>query len=255
MNPLDEIADWEDIHRINRFMVNNYGELSIYTPFNTIRVPNIFFTERHLVDVMKLRESYIKRLHSLLTKRLPPGATIRIRLEASYSNNIHAQTQAEGMQILNDRVRDIQAGGPNAIRKAELDSINASQISINVRYIGDYQGRPENISYEFSYNIGNPVKLPDLPAWRFMNPRVGADVPDIVYNTVKELKDDASAKVLNVAKALLFRPPESLGPNNLGGPGYRRAKTAFSRNKGGRRIRRTTRRKTLHKKKRYSKKN
>ena len=249
--PLDEIADWQDIHGITPHLVDMYGQLIIETRVFSYGVPNIFFTERHFIDVMKLRETYIKRLHSLLTERLPPGSNIKIHLTPSSSNHITASTYAEGMQTLNDRVIARQAGGPNAIRKAEIDSINASIISILVTYIGEDEGRPDPIPYAFRFNIANPVKPHYSVGWGFMNPRVGADVPDIVYNTVKDLKDDASSKVINLSKALIYRPPGLLTPNNTGGPGYIRSLTEFTRHRGGKRSR-TMRRKT-NRKKRHSK--
>ena len=83
--PLDEIADWQDIHGITPHLVDMYGQLIIETRVFSYGVPNIFFTERHFIDVMKLRETYIKRLHSLLTERLPPGSNIKIHLTPSSS--------------------------------------------------------------------------------------------------------------------------------------------------------------------------
>lgn len=259
MPPLDEIADWQDIHGIDHDELNAYGSVYIYTRLGMFEVPNVFFTERNLVDVMKFRESYIKKLHSLIKERIPSGANIKIRILKNQTNHIQAATYTEGQRTLNEKVAVIIAGGYDAIKKAEHDSLMPSDIIINITY--------RDAFYTFNYNIANPqlsTDMVDRYKWSQYNPIVKADVPSIIYNTVKELSGDASARVMDYTKAIIYRPSGTLGPSDTGGPGYKRTMStvgfsprprgnSLNAVEGGKRSR-TKRRKTLRKK-RYSKKN
>jgi len=248
--PLDRIASWQNIHGVTpEHMDNYYKKLFLDTQFASYQIPSVLFSEDRYVKMMEFREKYIKRLHALLTERLPSEARVTIRIPAKPRSSIRASTYNAGKAKYDQMVADIQAKGPGALAAAAADLVPTKSLTIFIRL-----PKAEPGSYSlFVEDIANPVNQAPTNA---LNRLVGIDVSKIVFNTIEEMRDSASALLKSeVVLPYVYRPPGSMGPENAGGAAYLAAKSKFNKNRnhvgGSRRKKRSRRNRSMKRTKHY----
>ena len=242
--PLDEISDWENIHGITPNLMNRVlKRTSLYTPFGTYNIQNELFSEEYFVKIMKFREVYLKKIHKLLTERLPPEAVIKVKIFKKYER-VSFGSYNLAKANFNKRVTNTKEKGEEALKKAAADYVNPNMLIIYIYIPKD----GVNIPYDLQFNIQNPMPIRGF--LNRVNTRIGINVPSIVYNAVKELSDDASAKISTQLMEHIYRPPNG---NNRGGLGYTRVlgnyNTRASGNYNTRTLRNNNSRKTRRGKK------
>lgn len=217
--PLDQIADWADIHGVTPDAISALSQIIISSPFYTYHIPDQLFREQFYIDQMKFRKPYITKLHALLTERLP-GSRIAIKL-SKINNGIRAHSAADGEA----QYAAMLAGLTPAQREAEGRKLtDVGKIEIMIKFPG--------AEYWFSkVSITNPSRedyqWSEMPNG-YKNKKVGLPVNDIVFNTILEIRNDAAAKVLPLILESYYRPPGTRGAENAGGIGYLKTAAATS---------------------------
>jgi hypothetical protein len=247
--PLDQIADWADIHGVTPDIMNYMLKLQISTRNASYTIPDELFSEQYYVDQMKFRKPYITKLHALLT-RLLPGSLITIRL-TKINNGIRASSEADGAA----QYAAMLAGLTPAQREAEgKNLVDSRKIIIDIQFPGSWP------RYTFmNVSILNPSREGprEGPQWSdvyngYRNEKVGLPVNNIVFDAILKMRDDAVAKIAEsvpIMQEMYYRPPGTYGPGNVGGKGYLKTAEATTYRQavapaGGSRKRRRRRRQT-----------
>jgi len=187
MNPLDRIRSWENIHGLNDYLLNRYSKLHKENAFGGVEIiDNPFFSKEKYIDSMIFREKYIKKLYGLLKEKL-----------GEYDIKIHVLTKYKvSAKSFENQKKNL---------KGEAFYNNGIQIFIK------YGGR------DLSIQIKN---IADDSIEELLRLHYPEDIKKAVYDSVKQMKSDASNILIPKLFEHHYRPPED-GP---GGPGYYRTK-------------------------------
>ena len=208
-SPLDRIRSWENIHGLNEYLLDHYSKINEETCFGgrTSRNNPLFSKDRY-VDLMIFRENYIKKLHAILKEKLE-GCNILIHILPKM-NTIYSKSKTV----------------ENFIRNLNGESLYTNGIRIHVICRGYHSFDIENVADNAS--IG-----------KVLNRVTPDDIKQAVFDGLKEMKSDASKKILPILLEHHYRPPED---GAGGGTGYSRIKTSvkgFDKSRKGRKGRKS----------------
>lgn len=196
-------------------MNNSYKKTVVYSSFGSYKKNDRLFSEEDYVALMQFRKNYIMKLHALLRERLPRRPTINIRIPKKVSP-YDVSTPRNLNNLFNQKIAGLT--NENSIKKASRDTLVFTDIQIVIKYKQFYSG--DNIwTYEFIFNIANP-KNKEIVQNIVPKEVDGVNIQDTVFESVKELSEEAVTAIKEFSPRRYFRPPSNV---NNGGPGYKRS--------------------------------
>jgi hypothetical protein len=191
-NPLDRIRNWEHIHGLNDYLLNRYSKLYKENAFGGVqKIDNPLFSKEKYIESMIFREKYIKKLYTLLKEKLGE-CTIHIHVLPKYKISTTKSFE-------------------NQLRNLNGEAFYNNGINIFVECGGRHRWIPIKNVADDSIEELLMLHYPE-------------DIKRAVYDSVKQMKFDASNIILPKLLKHHYRPPEG----NEGGPGYSRTKASVT---------------------------